>query len=446
MIAEDAKLPTALGDASDARERYQAELDSIQRERANLQVIDHRFAAVRVVLFFLAVTAWTFAYFSAAGLWGNIIGWVAFVSFLVVVVVNEPIREKIDQLKRSRAVFQRLIARLERDWDKLATKKLTESLAAVELSEHQRDVADDLDLLGKVSLFHLVSMAATTTGIRTLAGWLAGSADAALATERAAAVTALAPLREERLRFYALAREVGESSGDPDHFVQWASGPAWLASRRWLLAWANLSALISIGLLVVFGLGLAGLLPSPALKYSGLGLVVLIFGNFLLTGVMLGPAHQIFSIAMSNRQAVSNYQELFSAAQSLTAIQSEASTGCLARIRAAILDDDQSALVGMRELQKIASAGSMRQSAATFFLYLPLQAFGLWDVRVLNRLEAWQAKYREAVGRWFDAFGDLEALMSIAAIRDEYPSWAMPRLESIDSDSASCLDWPPVAG
>jgi ABC-type multidrug transport system fused ATPase/permease subunit len=419
-------MPSVLGDAGAARQRYQTELDSIQRERAKLESVDHRFTAVRVALFFLALTAWIFAYFSEAGLWGNIIGSVAFVSFLIVVVVNEPIREKIDQLKRSRAVFQRLIARLERDWDKLATKKLTASLAAVELSEHQRDVADDLDLLGKVSLFHLISMAATMTGIRTLAGWLAGSADAAVATERAAAVTALAPLRDERLRFYALAREVGESSGDPDHFVQWASGQPWLASRRWLLVWANLSALISIALLVVFALGVAGLLPSPAAKYSGLGLVALIFGNFLLSGVMLGPAHQIFSIAMSNRQAVSNYQELFSAARSLTSIQSAASDGCLARIHAAILEDDHSALVGMRELQKIASAGSMRQSAATFLIYLPLQAFALWDVRVLHRLEAWQAKYRDAVGRWFDAFGDLEALMSIAALHDEYPSWAMP--------------------
>ena len=78
---------------------------------------------------------------------------------------------------RHRSVVRRLVARLERDWDRLSTKASAKSLAEVELPGHRRDVASDLDLLGNASLFHLVSMAATTPGIRTLANWLAGPAE-----------------------------------------------------------------------------------------------------------------------------------------------------------------------------------------------------------------------------------------------------------------------------
>ena len=59
------------------------------------------------------------------------------------------------------------------DWKAIRSK-----LKTVHLDEHQKDVADDLDLLGKSSLFQFVSMAGTTIGVRTLAAWLTGVADA----------------------------------------------------------------------------------------------------------------------------------------------------------------------------------------------------------------------------------------------------------------------------
>ncbi len=96
--------------------------------------------------------------------------------------------------------------------------------------------------LAQRRLFHLVSMAATAPGIKTLANWLAGPAEATVAIERASAVDALAPLRDQRLRFYTLARQVGDSTGDPEQFVDWATGDPWLAKRQWLVTWAKISS------------------------------------------------------------------------------------------------------------------------------------------------------------------------------------------------------------
>ena len=436
----DAALPNSTpaekpdsDNAGGALQRYRDHLESIHRQHEELKAKDAKFGTLRVILFCLAAGLALLGSFSQLG-WT--VGYAAiafFAAFFVVVVLNEPVRDQMDALLRSRGVVRRLIARLERDWDTLATKRLTESLESIELAEHQQAVADDLDLLGPASLFHFVSMTATMPGIRTLATWLTEQADADAAKERTEAINVLAPRHDDRMRFYSLARDVGESTGTPDRFVQWASGERWLESRGWLTLWANASLVLT--LLFVLGLVAAGsgIASATVLKVCGIGILALPALNMLLTSAMLGPAHEIFSIAMANRQAVDNYQEIFAAAEWLPDSDDHDSKekasdkeGCLSRIRRVILDGDHAAKNGMKQLQRVAAAGGLRQSAGTFLLYLPLQAFGLWDVRVLRRLENWQAEFGPSVGQWFSALGELESLMSLAALRDEYPQWTTP--------------------
>ncbi len=432
--AADSRSNDAAGreHATAALKRYRDQMASIDERQAGLQSTDRKFGKARVLLFFATIVFWLAGYGFDGVPYAGWLGWAALATFLIVVTANEPVRDKLDELRRHRSVIQRLIARLERDWEQLATKKLSKQLAEIELPGHRRDVASDLDLLGRASLFHLVSMAATQPGIRTLAHWLAGAADAATAVERSAAVETLAPMRDQRLRFYTLARQVGDSSGDPEHFVKWATGEPWLSRRGWLITWSHVSTFVSIAALAALMLGLAGIIPIQGLRVGIAVLGLLIAINLTITALMLGPAHAIFAIAMSNRQAVNHYQEIFASASWLPQPQANSESGFLTRIRREMIDGERSASEGMRELQKVARAGGLRQSAGTFLLYLPLQIFSLWDVRVLRRLEAWQATYTDRVAGWFAALGELESLVSIAALRDEYPSWARPQWRSKD--------------
>ncbi len=414
-------------DASSARSRYHCRLAQIDADMGKLAATDARYGTLRVALFFLAIALWLLGFYATqlASVF-RIAGSVALVAFVLAVILNEPVRERLQTLRRRRAVLRRLLARLDRDWDALAEGAVAERLAAIQLSGHRQAVAGDLDLFGKASLFQLVSMAATTPGIEALAQWLSGPASASTASERSRAVETLAPRLEDRLRFYSLARDVGQSSGDPCRFVQWATGPAWLERRRWLIWWANVSAVIAAVCLVAWIAAGAGWLPLPW-KPPMVGLFLLGVVNVLIGAVVLGPAHEIFSVAMASRRAVDEYRELFAAAAWLPEAESSEAAGMLSRIRRTLLQDNQSALRGMEDLARVARAGGLRQSAATFLIYLPLQAFGLWDVRVLRRLEAWQTVYGHRTGVWFESLGELEALLSLAAVRDEYPQWATPR-------------------
>ena len=131
---------------------------------------------------------------------------------------------------------------------------------------------------------------------------------------------------------------------------------------------------------------------------------------------------------MANRRFVDDYIELFSAADWLPV--KDAAThqdSMIGRLRQVLYEDPQtSAVVGMRGLGRVARAGSLRQSAATFLVYLPLQALMLWDVRVLDRLEQWQTTFGTETKKWFESLGELESLMSLAALKDDYPSWTRP--------------------
>lgn len=404
-----------------AIERYRRELNAIEIDRERLTEQDRTFAKVRAGLFFLSMAFFVVSVGVTGAGW---IGWIVLFLFFVAVVANEPIRDRLEEKRKHHRVILRLIARLQRDWETLATKRLSKQLTEVELPSQRSDVAGDLDLLGDASLFHLVSMAVTAPGIRTLASWLAGPVEAEVAKQRAAAAKTLSPKRDERLRFYTLARQVAESSGDPDRFVGWATGKPWLAERRWMLTWAKVSTVLACGLIVVLVLAAFQIFSVDVFRGCLIALGVLTAINMVITSIFLGPAHQIFSIAMSNRRAVGDYQEIFSAASWLPRADGE---GFLNRIRQTMVDGEQSAFVGMKDLARVARAGGLRQSALSFFVYLPLQCLTLWDVKVLDKLEHWQAKYADDVAAWFVSLGELESLMSVAALWDEYPKWAEPK-------------------
>lgn len=192
-----------------------------------------------------------------------------------------------------------------------------------------------------------------------------------------------------------------------------------------LIPWGNFTAVVAI--LIVFGMIFGTITDQEDAArmgmYALIGIAVL---NLAIGSFLLGPVAAIFQIAMASRRSVNDYAELFDAANWLPESPTDPA-GPTAHIRRTLLSDDEdshSASQGMRELAKIARMGGLKQTASTFLLYLPLQAFWLWDVRVLRRLEGWKSRYSSQIPEWFDALGELEALMSIAALQHDSPNWS----------------------
>lgn len=429
---------------SNAKTRYDDQLAEIDVELQQHEAKDSQMGTFRVGLFFVFVIGLAFALSTMQTFWG-VVGSCSLFAFLIVVIRNESVRDQIHLLQNRAKTLRRLARRVDRDWKSLAGDSIGSLNAGpsdeskLQLDTRQKALAGDLDLLGDASLFQFVSMAATMPGRRTLAKWLTSPVLPAVAMDRHAAVTTLAARRDERIRFYTLAREVGTSTGDPDSFVAWAAEPMWLPRRRWLLTWGRITAVVAIAAIV--GLVYATITQDRDLtRITFFSLIAIAVINLLIASLMLGPVAQIFSVAMASRRSVDDYAELFDAAQWLPETDA-GSDSAVASIRTNLLGTDsdsdaKSASAAMRNLAGIAHAASLKHSAATFLIYLPLQAFGLWDVEVLRRLENWKQRYGDDVAAWFASLGELESLLSIAALADEYPDWSTPQwLSGQDTDS-----------
>ncbi|UCG88267.1 MAG: DNA mismatch repair protein MutS, partial [Gemmatimonadota bacterium] len=91
----------------------------------------------------------------------------------------------------------------------------------------------------------------------------------------------------------------------------------------------------------------------------------------------------------------------------------------------------------MRRLDRILACTEVRLSD---FLHALLQAVTLWDFHVLVALERWREANGCHVAEWFDAFGELEALASLASLAHAHPRWAFPEFSEDDPPLLDAAD------
>ncbi|MEM9366825.1 MAG: MutS family DNA mismatch repair protein, partial [Planctomycetota bacterium] len=130
-----------------------------------------------------------------------------------------------------------------------------------------------------------------------------------------------------------------------------------------------------------------------------------------------------------SRRSVGDLQILLDAARPLKSLAEETpiNNSLAKRIFDRLLGDSEtSAKQGLTELAGVARWVNLKQSAATFLPYIVLQSWFLWDIHALRRLERWQKKHGEFAEAWLTSLAELDALMSLAALIDDHPTWTEP--------------------
>jgi DNA mismatch repair ATPase MutS len=62
------------------------------------------------------------------------------------------------------------------------------------------------------------------------------------------------------------------------------------------------------------------------------------------------------------------------------------------------------------------------------FIFIPLNAFLLWDLWQMHGLNQWRERNRKGVTQWMDALGTMEALGSLALLHFNRPDWCFPEI------------------
>jgi hypothetical protein len=368
---------------------YRDREGAFTREAARLELRSRRLSNLRLLSFLAGATG------LAAGLWDlTAVDWrwlgpglACLLGFVALLAVHGWVHAELERASALAALNREALGRMARDWGLVP-------LQAPPVAPPASTLADDLDLFGPGSVYHLVCAAHSPQARQLLADWLLAKAPARLEDLRArqAAVERLAPEVDARQRLLLATRGLG-SAEEPRALLAWAEGAAWLAARPWL-TW--LSRGLTGATVLAIALQAAGALGWPL----WMPLVVL---NAVLSVACLGPINRVFAACAGSVRAFERYAEALGL----------------------LHDEAPRAAVELRRLERLLGLAEVRLSSLVHF---PLQALLLWDFHVLGLLERWQRRAGPAVRGWLSALGQREALGALAALRHEQAGWCLPEL------------------
>lgn len=356
---------------------------------------------------------------SAVGSWAWQLGLVLMVAFLAFATWYEYLQWLIARGISQKYGFLRLIARCERDWEKLPELPVEQ-----ECAPYQSDWTRDLDLFGNRSLFRWFSLAMSQTGARTIAKWMTEWTPPSIVLERQEAVQELASQRDWRIGFYEIACASRNQSTNPEAILDWACSRNHYTGRQWQYYATLLGpAMIPLGLVILLASVFIEIGSGQAI---GLGILAVGLGlNLLISMVAIGPIHDLFHrLGSANREL----QTLIDWLSTIVSLKPKSAK--LTRLRNELASDSYNAIRSIRDLQRLMSLAGMQKSPLFFLPYVLLQILLLWDVRILKRLEKWKSSHSERVKGWIDTLGEMEALVSAATLADEYHQWAFPKIVS----------------
>jgi ABC-type multidrug transport system fused ATPase/permease subunit len=382
---------------------YGERLEAINRQSSKL-------TWSRVGTFVLAAVFASFAWANPALFWLWIAAAVGLLAgFVLLVKKHEKLLWEAGEVRLRQARNRIQLARLDRRWEEIPE-------VPMEVSPQHRAVARDLDLVGKTSVFQLISSAHTPIGRATLLDWLLQGALPQEINFRQQAVRALVPESDLREEFDLRGRQLGADQAGPVEFVRWAEGPTWLTQRGWLL-W--LARGLAAATLVTF---VAGLVTGALVAWLLLAVVLIV--NLLVNVLFASQALMIFDQVSSRNHSIQHYRALFEAIAEL-----DIDSPFLKRLQSKLGSTPHEPIQHLDRLMRIIGLANLRRDSAFGIIYLLGQLLFLVDFHILARLEQWQQQHGSVVRNWLSAVGQLEAISSLATLAHDHPDWTLPTVE-----------------
>jgi len=357
------------------------------------------------LLVFVGLLAACFLAFGRGTLHG---GWVAALAlvFMALVMWHDRILRAAGAARSSEAFFDDGLTRL-------GGRFLELPCADPDRNTAEHPYADDLDCLGRGSLFHRIDTARTQVGKGVLADWLLAGAPPDVVRARQQAVADLRPRLDLRERLGTLggdAKEAVESA----LLVRWGETAPGAFGRGERLA-ARILPAVTAGAIGAWWLGLV---PPLAIVLT-LG-VQMGFAAWLRPRVRAllrdveAPARELVLLAGLLRQVEGESFE----AEPLRALQS------------ALTAEETGASERIDRLRRLTDLLDARRNQ----LFAPLAGLLLWATQLCFSIEDWRARNGGEIRRWIEAFGEIEALVSLAAYAYERPADPFPEL--LDAEPA----------
>lgn len=333
-------------------------------------------------------------------------------AFFFVVLIHSRQKREIAFLEALYAIHNEYLARIQHSFDKLPD-------TGEDFRDRNHDFSDDLDLFGSHSLFHLISIAQTWFGRRTLADLLVSAQKTEKTSEeilkRQKAVKEFSENLSMLQEFQAAGRLSRKSTEDPRKLLEYAKHKAddrpLISMGLYILSVCITSILIiTVILAVVFKV-----IPN----YVPLSVTVI---QLILVALNFQKYKPVFASVEDLYSELSAYSEFFRDIEN-------------ARVSSEILISTKKLLIGsgsaksasassrVKKLHRICLFVQARSQPLLFFL---LNVLFLYDNHCIFFLEKWKRESGSQLETYMRALGTWEALMSLSTLAVIYPECSFP--------------------
>jgi len=340
-----------------------------------------------------------------------------FLGFLAIAFFHEGMQTASRRATSMASYYRESLARCRRQWDQI-------EVPPVDVPQDFLAVSNDLNLLDSASVYKLLGIVRTPSGVDTLRDWIINGASVREIKRRQESVAELKPAIDWREKFWLSCQQLASGGSGPREFVQWCESSDWFARRGWLLWVTRVTSLVSIASLIGI--------------FTGFGLALPILGiscgiNFLLSIVYAGSIHDSFNKVSTRADEANLYLTLFDRIANYPANSEK-----LQSLQAQLKDKKSGAHRNLHSLGRWTALSNIRRSAALFIPYIVLEFLFFWDVHILERMENWKSESGEFARGWFDDLGEWEALSALAKLAADHPEWIFPNVVEKSAGQTLC--------
>ena len=241
-------MPPVTAHPSEAPDTFDQVIDRYEERLASQQaIVDrcvqrwNRVAVLRGLTFLISLVPLGMAIAGVAGVQWPWVGLAAliFLGFLVIAYFHEGMQTDSRRATSMAGYYRESLARCRRQWDQI-------EVPPVDVPADFLAVSTDLNLLDSTSVYKLLGITRTPSGIETLREWIINGASVDEVKRRQDAVAELKPAIDWREKFWLSCQQLASGGSGPREFVQWCESDNWFARRGWLLWVTRVTSVVSI--------------------------------------------------------------------------------------------------------------------------------------------------------------------------------------------------------
>jgi len=338
----------------------------------------------------------------------NNIGLLLLVVFTIVFVFATLVRRQSRLEKKSDET--KAFLRVNENEIQVATGQPNIYLGGVEYLDGKHPYASDLDVFGPHSLFEKINRAATTEGVGRLANWLASASDKDTILRRQEASRELADKRTwTQMLQTKLLFNLGQKVNIKTFLQRYLQDEAFRFGNAFMRFYVPIAPFLL----------LAGVLFS---------LFVLPIWNILL---LLAIVHLLWTLFLAGKVSYFSSRidkigaTLIAYSDAIEMIEEEQFSAELNQILQEELRtaDNQKLSRAFKSLGLLVDKLDARNN---ILIGAILNMIFLWDFKQVIAIQKWKRSYEGNVLHTFDVIADFEALLSLATLRNNHPTWCDP--------------------